>query len=95
MAYIRREKMGYKSNYVVQNFKWYLSIPADHYLVSIYNTGRRHQQSKTISFFNVNAFMNSSVIDTWNKLPDTAINAANIHDFKDRLTHDLFNKCNK
>ena len=61
-------------------------IPADQYLVFIFNTGRRHQQRlklKQYPFFNVNAFMNSffpSVIDTWNKLPDTAINAANIHD---------------
>ena len=76
-------------------------IPADQYLVSISNTGRRHQQRlklKQYPFFNVNAFMNSffpSVIDTWNKLPDTAINAANINDFKDRLTHNLFNQCNK
>ena len=76
-------------------------IPADQYLVSIFNTGRRHQQRlklKQDPFFNVNAFMNSffpSVIDTWNKLPDTAINAATIHDFKDRLTHNLFNQCNK
>ena len=36
-----------------------------------------------------------SVIDTWNKLPDTATNATNICDFKDRLTHDLFNQYKK
>ena len=59
-------------------------IPADQYLVSIPNTGRRHQQRlklKQHPFLNVNAFMNSffpSVIDIWNKLPDTAINAANM-----------------
>ena len=76
-------------------------IPADQYLVSISITGRRHQQRlklKQDPFFNVNAYMNSffpSAIDTWNKLPDTAINAANIHDFKDRLTHNLFNQYNK
>ena len=77
-------------------------IPTDQYLVPISNTGRRHQQRlklKQDPFFNINAFRNSffpSVIDTWNKLPDTAINAANynIHDFKDRLTHTLFNQYN-
>ena len=36
------------------------------------------------------AFMNSffpSVTDIWNKLSDSITNATNMHDFKDRLTH--------
>ena len=80
MVHIRREKMGYKSNYVVQILN---DIVYDQLLDSISNTGGRHQQRlklKQDPFFYVNAFMNSffpSVIDTWNKLPDTAINAAN------------------
>ena len=44
----------------------------------------------------MNSFFPSAIDhDAWNKLPDTAINAANIHDFKDRLTHNLFNQYNK
>ena len=53
---------------------------------------RRLRDKTTIS--NVNGSV-QTVIDTWNKLPDTVINATNIHDFKDGLTHDLFNQYNK
>ena len=79
--------MGYKSDYAVQ------------YLIPISNTrSRRHQQRlKQYPSFQVNAFMNSffpSVINIWNKLPDSVIKTANISDFKDSLTHDLFNQCN-
>ena len=74
-------------------------IPADQYLIPISNTrSRRHQQRlKQYLSFQVNAFMNSffpSVINIWNKLPDSVIKTANISDFKDSLTHDLFNQCN-
>ena len=53
---------------------------------------RRHRDKTTI--LNVNGSV-QTVIDTWNKLPDTAINATNIHDFMDRLSHDLFNQYSK
>ena len=62
MAHIRRKEMGYKSNYVVQNLYAIICIPADQYLVSISNTGRRHQQRiklKQDPFFNVTAYKNS------------------------------------
>ena len=43
MAHIRREKMGYKTM-LFKILNDIVCIPADQYLVSIPNTGRRHQQ---------------------------------------------------
>ena len=56
MAHIRREKMSYKIKVtmLIKILNDIVCIPADHYLVSISNTGRRHQRrlykTKTISF---------------------------------------------
>ena len=75
-------------------------IPADNYYTPITDTRniRHHQRVKQYASFHVNTFMNSFFplsINIWNKLPNDVVSTATITDFKNRLTHDLFNSyCN-